>query len=156
LISVGRIDDAGYATTFAGGKCVIIDTEGNTVGTIPKKGGLYVVRRERDDSEPTAAATTVEEITEMEAHRRFAHVPIRAIKELISRGFITGIKLAPSKEPHTCEACIRAKSTRQPVPSVREGDRAEHLGDEVHSDTWGPARIATLGGRKYYVSFTDD
>ncbi|OSX63910.1 hypothetical protein POSPLADRAFT_1088399, partial [Postia placenta MAD-698-R-SB12] len=54
-----------------------------------------------------------------------------------------------------CEVCIRAKSTRKPVPAVREGERAEELGDEVHSDLWGPARVATLGGRKHYITFTD-
>ncbi|PIL34675.1 transcription factor [Ganoderma sinense ZZ0214-1] len=159
LISVGRIDDAGYTTTFSGGHCVIIDSEGSTVGKIPKTGGLYLVRRERDDgAEAAAAATasTVETLTEMEAHRRFAHIPIRAIRELVARGFITGVKLVPSSEPHVCEACIRAKSTRKPVPKKREGERAEAFGDETHSDTWGPARVATIGGRKYYVSFTDD
>ncbi|PIL37456.1 transcription factor [Ganoderma sinense ZZ0214-1] len=159
LISVGRIDDAGFQTTFADGNCIIVDPEGQTVGRIPKTGGLYLVRRERDDGATTAAAATapvVETLTEMEAHRRFAHIPIRAIRELVSRGFITGVKLVPSTEPNVCEACIRAKSTRKPVPAKREGERAMAFGDETHSDTWGPARVATLGGRKYYVSFTDD
>ena len=156
LISVGRIDDAGYTTTFSGGHCVIADDAGNTVGRIPKSGGLYVVRREREDTATAAAAPAVEEISEMEAHRRLGHLPIRAIRELVSRGFITGIKLVASNESPVCEACIRAKSTRKPVPAKREGTRAEELGGEIHSDTWGPARVATLGGRKYYVSFTDD
>ncbi|PIL28794.1 transcription factor [Ganoderma sinense ZZ0214-1] len=161
LISVGRIDDAGYSTTFSDGHCVIVDPEGSTVGKIPKTGGLYLVRRERIDDAGApagAAASKVEVLTEMEAHRRFAHIPIRAIRELVARGFITGVKLVPSPDSETqaCEACIRAKSTRKPVPKQREGERADALGDETHSDTWGPARVATLGGRKYYISFTDD
>ncbi|PIL23016.1 hypothetical protein GSI_14323 [Ganoderma sinense ZZ0214-1] len=136
LISVGRIDDAGFTTTFSGGQCVIIDSEGSTVGRIPKTGGLYLVRRERDDGREAAATATA--------------------SKLVARGFITGVKLVPSTEPHTCEACIRTKSTCKPAPAKREGEHAEALGDETHSDTWGPARVATLGGRKYYVSFTDD
>jgi hypothetical protein len=32
LISIGKIDDAGYTTTFGGGKCVIRDSEGEVVG----------------------------------------------------------------------------------------------------------------------------
>ncbi len=28
--------------------------------------------------------------------------------------------------------------------------------NKIHSDTWGPARVATLGGQTYYVSFTND
>ncbi|KAF9810048.1 hypothetical protein IEO21_07130 [Rhodonia placenta] len=30
------------------------------------------------------------------------------------------------------------------------------MGEKIHSDLWGAARIATLGARKYYISFTDD
>ena len=91
----------------------------------------------------------------MEAHRRFAHIPIRMIRELVELGFMTGVKLIKSTEPNICEACIHAKSTCKPVPTMREGARATAFGDETHSDTWGPSRVATLGGRKYYVSFTD-
>ena len=28
--------------------------------------------------------------------------------------------------------------------------------DVVHSDVWGPAQVATLGGCRYYVTFIDD
>ncbi|TFK77813.1 hypothetical protein K466DRAFT_446185, partial [Polyporus arcularius HHB13444] len=75
-------------------------------------------------------------ITEDEAHCRLGHIPIRAIKELIARGFITGIKLTTPSKSTPCEACIRAKSTRKTVPSERQGHRAEELGEELHSDTW--------------------
>ena len=30
------------------------------------------------------------------------------------------------------------------------------FGEEVHSDIWGPARVETKKGRRYYVSFIDD
>ncbi len=39
---------------------------------------------------------------------------------------------------------------------MREGERATKIGEEVHSDLWGPAPVATLGGRCYYITFTDD
>jgi hypothetical protein len=28
--------------------------------------------------------------------------------------------------------------------------------DEIHSDVWGPSPVTSIGGRKYYVTFTDD
>lgn len=75
--------------------------------------------------------------------------------KLVSGGRITGVALVPSDEPEACEVCVRAKSTWKPVPEVRQGERAE-MGEEIHSDLWGAARIATLSTRKYYISFTDD
>ncbi|OSD05206.1 hypothetical protein PYCCODRAFT_1342504, partial [Trametes coccinea BRFM310] len=156
LISVGRIDDAGYAVTFASSECVISDTKGKIVGRIPKKKGLYAVAREHESNSWDAAASTACEVSESDAHSRFGHIAIRAIRELVSNGYIKGIKLVKSGDTVPCEACVRAKLTRKPVPSERQGDRATEIGGEVHSDVWGPARITTLGGRKYYVSFTDD
>ncbi|RDX39381.1 hypothetical protein OH76DRAFT_1424369, partial [Lentinus brumalis] len=68
LVPLVRIDDAGYATTFAGGECVIVDAEGKTMGRVPKTRGLYVVMHERDAPQANAASDKVEELTEMQAH----------------------------------------------------------------------------------------
>lgn len=155
LVSISRIDDAGYSAMFSGGKCILADKDGRTVGTIPKSRGLYLITHPRSTGSANAAAK-VEKLTVMDLHRRLGHIAPRAIWELVSRGHVTGIALLPSSELEMCEVCIRAKSTRKPVPAVREGERAEELGDEVHSDLWGPARVATLGGRKHYITFTDD
>ncbi|OJT04896.1 Retrovirus-related Pol polyprotein from transposon TNT 1-94, partial [Trametes pubescens] len=144
------------SATFAGGQCVILDAHGTTIGRVPKTRGLYVVVREREPPAANTATDTVEELTEDEAHRRFGHIAIRSIRELVANGFITGVKLTKSSKTTPCEACVRAKSTRKPVPDERQGQRAEDLGEEIHSDTWGPARVVTIGGRKYYISFTDD
>ncbi|TFY51058.1 hypothetical protein EVJ58_g10760 [Rhodofomes roseus] len=156
LVSIGCIDDAGYTSTFAGGKLIIADGDGKVIGTIPKSGGLYLVSHTDRVDGSANAATRVEKLTVMELHRRLGHIAPRAIRELVSGGRIKGVALVPSDEPETCEVCIRAKSTRKTVPDVREGERAEEMGEEIHSDLWGAARIATLGGRKHYISFTDD
>ncbi|OSX58947.1 hypothetical protein POSPLADRAFT_1118617, partial [Postia placenta MAD-698-R-SB12] len=85
-----------------------------------------------------------------------SHIALRAIHELLSKGLVTGFELIPSDKPKVCEVCIHAKSTRQPVPCVREGECAATFGDKVHSDLWGPSRVTTLGGQQYYISFTDN
>jgi transposase InsO family protein len=33
---------------------------------------------------------------------------------------------------------------------------ARFFGEEVHSDVWGPSPVTSIGGRKYYITFTDD
>jgi hypothetical protein len=39
---------------------------------------------------------------------------------------------------------------------MREGQRASEFGEEIHSNLWGPSSVESLGGKSYYVSFTDD
>lgn len=155
LISIGKIDDAGYLALFGGGQCRIYDKKREVIGVIPKvAGGLYRVGGP-PKVEPSANVAEVDRIPLMEAHRRFAHSSPRAIKNAINSGHICGIELSDFIEVQ-CTACIEAKAARKPISKIREGERATQLGGEIHSDIWGPAQTPTAGNRYYYISFTDD
>jgi hypothetical protein len=153
LVSIGKLDECGFSATFKDGQCIIRDADDETVGQVPKVGkGLYRVYHDDDSAVADEANVSL-----MEFHRRVGHIAPATARKLVEKGFVTGVKLDVSGgEPTFCESCIYAKSTRKPVSKVREGERAKEFGDEVHSDLWGPAPIATLGGRKYYITFTDD
>ena len=44
LISIGKLDNDGYQVTFSGGKCIIQDAQGETIGSILKtRHALYEV-----------------------------------------------------------------------------------------------------------------
>ena len=45
---------------------------------------------------------------------------------------------------------------QKPVTKMREGERVEVFGGEVHSDVWGLAPVESKGGKRYYVTFIDD
>ena len=49
-----------------------------------------------------------------------------------------------------------AKATRKPIGKEHDPPCHENLGDEVHTDLWGPSPVQTPGHSQYYVSFTDD
>ena len=70
---------------------------------------------------------------------------------------ITGVRLeySPMKN-FFCASCVYAKATWKPALKVRESDRSEVIGGEVHSNLWGKPPVKSKGGKKYYVTFIDD
>lgn len=53
-----------------------------------------------------------------------------------------------------CKHCVMGKQKR-----VKFGTTIYDINgilDYVHSDVWGPSKIASLGGKHYYVTFVDD
>ena len=91
-----------------------------------------------------------------ELHRHLGHVSHERAKLLVTKGLAEGLILDKESQPTICESCEWAKATRKAIVKVREGENAAAVGDEVHSDVWGPAPVETLGRRRYYVSFIDD
>ena len=53
-----------------------------------------------------------------------------------------------------CEACQFGKQTRNAFPYDR--NVSKRALDVVHSDVWGPTKMTSIGGYRYYVSFIDD
>jgi transposase InsO family protein len=154
LVSIGRLDELGYSVNFADGVCTIHDPASELVGRIPKSArGLYRVVH----GLPCDVSAAVETITVMELHRRMGHIAPSVARRLAENGLVSGVKVdLSSGESVYCESCVYAKATRKPIAKERQGERAKEFADEVHTDLWGPAPVETFGGRRYYVSFTDD
>ena len=153
LISVGRIDMAGYTTMFGGGACVIRSNQNKVVGWIPIQSGLYCT--DRGKSIAGNALVAEEVLTIMELHHHMGHIAPDAA-HLVTNGVVKGIKLDSTTAITACDSCMYAKMTRTPVPKERKGAHSTVVGAEVHTDVWGLSPIKTMGAQAYYVSFTDD
>ena len=81
---------------------------------------------------------------------------MNAIRTLIRNKAISGIHLIDDQSTLNCDSCEYAKTTRKPIQKQREGLQADSFGAEIHSDVWGASTTESLGGRRYYVTFTDD
>ena len=77
------------------------------------------------------------------------------ITHAIFKGFITRIELDKDSKPEFCEACVKAKSARQPF-SKESKTRAMRYGEHVHWDLWGPASVQSLNGTSYVAAHIDD
>ena len=93
----------------------------------------------------------------MELHRRMAHIDPGVARKLLENELAIGLQLDDTAtEIIWCEPCVYGKATRKPISKVRQSERAAETGGEVHTDVWGPSPVTSLGGHRYFTTFTDD
>jgi hypothetical protein len=154
LISIGKIDIAGFASLFHKGNLTVFTCgkKKKKLATIPLKNGLY-----RLEHEAEMAAVVREELVTIERlHKLMGHISLEAAKALVQKGVVEGFKLDETSKISSCDSCEYGKAHRKEVKKERQFPRASNIGDEIHSDVWGPSPVKTIGGREYYSSFTDD
>jgi hypothetical protein len=151
LISLGILDEEGYHAHIGDRHLRIVSPQGKQLGRIPcTPHYLYKVTRSHE------AANATEIMSAMELHRRLGHIAVASARKLVESGAVTGIELDPDSQERECDACVYTCATCLDIPKPRISKPAEHFGDEVHSDVWGPAPVATRQGRRYFATFTDD
>ena len=109
--------------------------------------GLYCVEHEAVDAE----VVTIEKL-----HHLMGHISPDAVKVLVKKGIVDGLTLDESSEIKSCNLCEYGKAYHKPIGKVRVEPWASKIGDEVHSDVWGPSPIQTISSHKYYTTYTDD
>jgi hypothetical protein len=134
--------------------CEICRGNGKLIGMIPKRQALYRVIREV--KKPSAHTVKPQEVIVMDLHCPMGHIAPCAAQELVTKNIVVGLSLVGSDEPLECEACVKAKLVCHEVIKEQEGEQASVFGQEIWLDIWAPPKVPSLGGRKYFVSFTDD
>ena len=87
-------------------------------------------------------------------HQRLGHVNEKRLLHTVNENLIVGVGHVEGSLPF-CEACVQGKQTRKPFKTLADVQTTERL-QLVHSDVCGPMSTPSLGGAKYFVSFTDD
>ena len=155
LLSISKLDKYDHKVVFHKQMCTISDSKGCTIAKIPHSQGLYQVQPPEEAKNNLSANATVVKMSINEAHHHLGHISSAAIKHAISKGFITRIDLDESFKLEFCEACVKAKSARQPFPQESE-TCAEKYGEYVHWDIWKPASVKSLNGHYYVATRIDD
>ncbi|KAL2945484.1 Retrovirus-related Pol polyprotein from transposon TNT 1-94 [Bienertia sinuspersici] len=81
-------------------------------------------------------------------HRRLGHAPPERIKK------ITGLKDALKDDYQECLVCPAAKFTRKSFD--QSYSKAKQAFELVHLDTWGPYKVESRQGYKYFLTLVDD
>ncbi|GKD37994.1 ribonuclease H-like domain-containing protein [Tanacetum coccineum] len=82
-------------------------------------------------------------------HNRLGHPSDQVLKALKDRIDIRG-----NGDSAPCDICHEAKQTREPFPI--SDHKTTCLGDIVHLDVWGPYRVTSREGYKYFLTVVDD
>ncbi|CAL8991370.1 unnamed protein product [Prunus brigantina] len=158
LLSVAQITTALNCTvTFWPTHCVFQDIlSSKTIGCGTRRGKLYYLDLASDSEASLSQAykiggTSVEKKTSEVWlwHRRLGHASFGYLQKLFPSLF-SGLESSSFK----CDICDLAKSHRVPFP-LSSNKSLIHF-SLVHSDVWGPSKITTPGGARWFVTFIDD
>jgi len=99
IISISRLDRAGYLVSFNKGMCTIIDPKSRTIATIPHSNGLYKILAWKSSNKSKMANAASRNFSISEAHRKLGHILHSAIKNAVSNGLIAGIDIDSYLKP---------------------------------------------------------
>ena len=90
-------------------------------------------------------------------HQRFGHLNESDLKMLNNKEMVTGMDLVvkDGEEVGVCHGCTLGKARRFSFPKKSECKTTKPL-QLIHSDLCGPMHIPSVGGSRYFVTYTDD
>ncbi|PNY13664.1 receptor-like protein kinase [Trifolium pratense] len=118
----------------------ILLSTGQTIGAGTESHGLYYLQ-------PSTSTICAAAESPKLLHRCLGHQSLSKLKKMVS-----GL---PQLESLQCESCQLGKHVHASFSS-RINNRAMSPFDVIHSDVWGPSRVPSTLGYKYYVTFIDD
>lgn len=133
--------------------CIFQDLSRGKVKRIGKyEDGLYIL----NPSTPTAGSSPKCMSTEASAfssstqlwHLRLGHAPTPLLKIPVIKNLLL------DTTHYNCHVCPLAKQTRLSFPTSISQTTA--MFDLVHADVWGPYRVPTYNGFKYFLTLVDD
>jgi len=119
--------------------------------TATKRENLYVV------NEKANRAWSAEHETDgnlQKWHQRYGHLNINDLKKMKTEEMVDGMNFMTKSNEFKCEVCVKCKIHVQPFKNSVHRER--EVLNLVHSDICGPMTVESLGGAKYFVTFTDD
>jgi len=151
LVSLRALDEEGFTSHIGDGHLRLTSPSRELIANVARNASrLYKYKHSPE------YAHAVELLSIIELHHRLGHISVTSTRKLIEIGAVKGIKLNPDVPESDCEACIFARATRIPIPKPHISVLALSFGDEIHTDVWGPACVATAKKKRYFVTFTDD
>ncbi|XP_049378187.1 uncharacterized protein LOC125842960 [Solanum stenotomum] len=81
-------------------------------------------------------------------HMRLGHIPMGVLRRIKAFNNCSSLTLKQ------CSICPQARQTRVPFPI--SNSKADANFDLVHMDVWGPYKMPTHNGKRYFLTLVDD
>ncbi|XP_071688885.1 uncharacterized protein [Rutidosis leptorrhynchoides] len=120
-----------------------------TVGTGSQSGGLYLFDDHDLNVVGLSCNVCVHLVSAQLWHARLGHPSVQVLKVLKQK-----LNLKDIQENCPCDICHKAKQVREPFPL--SDHKSQELGDLIHLDLWGPFKIQSRDGYKYFLTIVDD
>nr|GEX74015.1 ribonuclease H-like domain-containing protein [Tanacetum cinerariifolium] len=144
------IKDSKLFVGFDEDKCYIQDLDkGITLGTGIKSGGLYLFDDPKSKSLGNVNTVMTFNVSKDLWHSRLGHPADQVLNVLKN-----DLNLTKNTSVSVCETCHRAKQTREPF--TLSDHKSVKPGELVHLDLWGPYRVSSKEGFKYFLTIVDD
>ncbi|SGY38242.1 BQ5605_C003g01985 [Microbotryum silenes-dioicae] len=157
LLSVRRLDRLGFSISFGSGCAKISNSSGTVVATAQAVANdLYALDVAPSPCMPNALLATPHRVPLLTLHRRFAHLPVAQLKNVVQNGLVTGVDWVYSGEEvrsFNCNACLASKA--HALPFARSESVVSGRLDLVHVDVAQMPR-ASFGGHRYILVIIDD
>lgn len=154
LLSVSTIDRAGFYTEMGGGECKIMTATKAVIGRVPLIANLYRIPGDARPGKEAHVVTSKRGITLSEFHRRMGQVHHDALKQMVQKRMVKGIKVNLNHPEDFCESCLKAKAPCHPFPKESKTVYTKY-GEKVVADLWGPAQVESLTHNHYYTLYHD-
>ncbi|KAA0065480.1 Cysteine-rich RLK (receptor-like protein kinase) 8 [Cucumis melo var. makuwa] len=130
--------------------CIIQDlSRPMMIGKASCQNGLYVLNKEANTN-CIAAGVKINAISVDTWHQRLGHLSPKCLSSLSSTLCLSNHSIHHS----SCHVCPLAKQKRLSFHS--NNNVASSPFDLVHADIWGPFKIPSYGGYKYFLTLVDD
>ncbi|GJV76821.1 putative RNA-directed DNA polymerase, partial [Tanacetum coccineum] len=149
LLSVHKLSkDNKFRVIFDDNTCVIQDSVQRTqVGTGSESNVLYFL----NTGKRLVNNNNIEVccLSKCIWHNRLGH-PADQVLSILK----TKLDFEKDNTDNVCDVCHKAKQTREPFPLSEHKSKA--LGQLVHLDVWGPYKVQSKEGYKYFLTVVDD
>ncbi len=121
--------------------------------------GLYIIDNMPVATEDTANTAQFPSPL-LEAHHKFGHLSLQGLRTLAQHGLLTEVTQSELKNGFgTCSSCVLGKQHKNPTlkrKTKSQRKRSQVKGEYVHTDVCGPMTVPTVGGARYFITYTCD
>ncbi|GJV52687.1 ribonuclease H-like domain-containing protein [Tanacetum coccineum] len=151
LLSVNKlIRDTKMFVSFNENKCYIQDLKREKIlGIGSESGGLYLFDVNKSNCIGQSNMVMNFHVSKLLWQNRLGH-PADQVLSVLKKD----LNIYDNTYVPMCEICQRAKQTREPFPL--SDNKSKTLGELVHLDLWGPYRVHSREGYRYFLTIVDD